>query len=303
MDFQKFEYFLAIARHQNLTKAAQELYISQPTLTKFLQKLEAELGGRLFRRNGHTYNLTFLGRRYLEYAQKALALNQDWEKELQDMRSSYKGELNIAFPPLRSASIIPQILPEFHRIHPGVHINLYEQSHLIQDNLLADTNLDFAILSNWQPLAGLSYEMLMLEEILLILHPEHPLSGKGVPKEGCKYPWMDLELLAENPFILHFPDQNTGRAAKQLFDQYRIQPPVYFRSRNSQLCIQLASQGLGACLAPETYVQHCGDFWPIRVFSVGNPPLVNQLVLAYRQNSYLSTYAQDFISIVRKHLG
>ena len=132
MDFQKFEYFLAIARHQNLTKAAQELYISQPTLTKFLQKLEAELGGRLFRRNGHTYNLTFLGRRYLEYAQKALALNQDWEKELQDMRSSYKGELNIAFPPLRSASIIPQILPEFHRIHPGVHINLYEQSHLIQ---------------------------------------------------------------------------------------------------------------------------------------------------------------------------
>ena len=96
MDFQKFEYFLAIARHQNLTKAAQELYISQPTLTKFLQKLEAELGGRLFRRNGHTYNLTFLGRRYLEYAQKALALNQDWEKELQDMRSSYKGELNIS---------------------------------------------------------------------------------------------------------------------------------------------------------------------------------------------------------------
>lgn len=105
MNFQEQEYFLAIAKHKNLTKAAQELYVSQPTLTKFLQKLEKNLGGKLFRKEGHTYNLTFLGQRYLAYAQKIATLNQDWEKELLDMRSSFKGELNIAFPPMRSIGV------------------------------------------------------------------------------------------------------------------------------------------------------------------------------------------------------
>lgn len=302
MDFQKLEYFMAIAKHKNLTKASQELYISQPTLTKFLQKLEKELGGKLFRRNVHTYDLTFLGQRYFEYAQKVLTLNQDWKKELQDMRSSFEGELNIAFPPMRGACIIPQILPEFHKVHPGVRINIYEHGYSIQDSLLENGKLDFAIFSNWHPVPGLSYETLTLEEIVLILHSDHPLASCGIVREGCRYPWLDLSLLADNPFILHFPDQNTGRAAAQLFDQYQIQPPVHFRSRNNQLCIQLASEGLGACFAPETYVKYTSALWPLQAFSVGNPPLVNKLVLAYRQNSYLSTYAQDFITIARRCL-
>ncbi|MBP3474878.1 MAG: LysR family transcriptional regulator [Lachnospiraceae bacterium] len=302
MDFQKFEYFMAIAKHRNLTKASQELYISQPTLTKFLQKLEQELGGKLFRRNGHNYDLTFLGQRYYDYAQKALTLNQDWEKELQDMRSSYEGELNIAFPPMRSVCILPKILPAFHTKHPGVRINIYEQGHNIQDSLLADGKLDFAIFSNWHPLSGLSYEVLTVEEILLILPSDHPLADRGIQRDGFRYPWLDLGLLADNPFILHFPDQNTGRAASQLFEQYHIQPPVHFRSRNNQLCIQLVSKGLGACFSPETYVQYTSSIWPLQAFSVGNPGLTNQLVLAYRQNSYLSTYAQDFITIARECL-
>ncbi|MDO4323536.1 MAG: LysR family transcriptional regulator [Lachnospiraceae bacterium] len=302
MNFQKFEYFMAIVKHRNLTKASQELYISQPTLTKFLQKLEKELGGKLFRRNGNTYDLTFLGQRYFEYAQKALTLNQDWEKELKDMRSSFEGELNIAFPTMRSVCIIPQILPEFHKAHPGVRINIYEEGHSIQDSLLADGKLDFAIFSNWHPVPGLTYETLTPEEILLVLHSDHPLAAHAVQRESFRYPWLDLSLLADAPFILHFPDQNTGRAAEQLFEQYRIQPPVHFRSRNSQLCIQLASQGLGACFAPETYVRHTASVWPLQAFSVGNPPITDKLVLAYRQNSYLTTYAQDFIEIARNCL-
>ena len=228
MDFSGLQYFLAIVKHRNLTRAAQELYISQPTLTKFLQKLESEIGGKVFRKNGHQYELTFLGQRFLEYAQKINALNQDWHKELSDMRSSFEGELNIAVPPMRSACLIPQFLPEFHQKHPGVHINFFEYGQLIQDHLLTKPNLDFGILSDWQAHPNLNYELLKTEEMLLILPPDHPLGQKAIQREGFGYPWLDLSLLAEEPFILHFPEQTTGRAAQQLFDQYHIQPPVPF---------------------------------------------------------------------------
>lgn len=302
MDFTGLQYFLAIVKHRNLTKAAQELYISQPTLTKFLQKLESEIGGKVFRKNGHQYELTFLGQRFLEYAQKINALNQDWHKELSDMRSSFEGELNIAVPPMRSACLIPQFLPEFHQKHPGVHINFFEYGQLIQDHLLTKPNLDFGILSDWQAHPNLNYELLKTEEMLLILPPDHPLGQKAIQREGFGYPWLDLSLLAEEPFILHFPEQTTGRAAQQLFDQYHIQPPVPFLTYNNQTCIQLASQGLGASFAPESYVKYTMKIWPMQAFSVGKTPLLGKLVIAYRKNSYLSTYALDFIQIAKRSL-
>lgn len=302
MDFTGLQYFLAIVKHRNLTRAAQELYISQPTLTKFLQKLESEIGGKVFRKNGHQYELTFLGQRFLEYAQKINALNQDWHKELSDMRSSFEGELNIAVPPMRSACLIPQFLPEFHQKHPGVHINFFEYGQLIQDHLLTKPNLDFGILSDWQAHPNLNYELLKTEEMLLILPPDHPLGQKAIQREGFGYPWLDLSLLAEEPFILHFPEQTTGRAAQQLFDQYHIQPPVPFLTYNNQTCIQLASQGLGASFAPESYVKYTMKIWPMQAFSVGKTPLLGKLVIAYRKNSYLSTYALDFIQIAKRSL-
>lgn len=61
MEYTDLEYFIAIAEHHNLTRAAEALYVSQPTLTKYLHKLEKELGGKVFRRNGYQYDLTFLG--------------------------------------------------------------------------------------------------------------------------------------------------------------------------------------------------------------------------------------------------
>lgn len=111
MDVEKFHYILCIAKHQNLTKAAQELYISQPTLSKYLQKLEREFDGKLFSRSGNSYTPTYLGRRYMNYAKKMLALHQDWEKELSDLNALKEGELNIAFPLMRSSCMIPKILP------------------------------------------------------------------------------------------------------------------------------------------------------------------------------------------------
>lgn len=303
MDYTDLKYFLAIAEHRNLTKAAQELYVSQPTLTKYLQKLEKKMGGKVFRKNGHQYDLTFLGQRYLSYARKVLTLNQDWEKELSDMRSSYEGELNIALPPMRSACLIPQFLPEFHQLHPNVRVNFFEHGHSIQDHLVNDANLDFAILSNWQEHANLKYEHLKTEEIILLLPPDHPLKKQSIVRPDRTYPWLDLQLFSDYPFILHFPDQNTGRAAQLLFEQCHIQPLVPFRTRNNQTCVQLVSEGLGATFVPEEYFWHTARFWPTLPFSVGDPGQYNDLIIAYRKNSYLSTYAVDFINIVKKTLS
>lgn len=80
MNIHELNYVLCIAKHQNLTKAARELFISQPTLSKHLKKLERELGMKLFARIDNCYIPTYAGSRYLKYAAGMLALKQDWER-------------------------------------------------------------------------------------------------------------------------------------------------------------------------------------------------------------------------------
>lgn len=300
MNFTELNYVLCIAKHQNLTKAAQELYISQPTLTKHLQKLEREMNGKLFSRNGNSYTPTHLGRRYLEYAKKILAVNHDWEKELQDLTSHDKGELNIAVPLMRSSSLIPQIMQVFHQKYPGVKVNLLEESYAIQDRLLLDKQLDFGIFSERKPHPKLEYETLLKEEVLLVMPADHPMAVLGKEKEG--YPWMDLKLLEKEPFVLHFPEQTTGKIALELFGQYQIQPPVSIRSRNTVTCVKLCQRGFGMCFVPENYMKHLELSKRPACFSIGETGVYSTLTIAYRKGTYLPVYAKDFIEIARKNV-
>ena len=256
MNFQELNYILCIAKHQNLTKAAQELYISQPTLTKYLQRLEREVNGKLFVRSGNSYTATYLGRRYMEYAKKILAVNQDWEKELQDLTSYNEGELNIAFPLMRSSCMVPQIMTIFHKQYPGVRVNLREETYAIQEKLLLDDQLDFAIFNEAKPHPKLEYETLLKEEVLLVMPKGHPLASLGVKKDGKEYPWIDLRLLGQEPFILHFPEQTTGQIALELFEKYGICPSVPIRTRNTVTCVKLCQKGMGLCFIPENYMKN-----------------------------------------------
>ena len=174
MNIHELNYVLCIAKHQNMTKAAQELFISQPTLSKHLGKLERELGIKLFSRVDNCYIPTYAGRRYMEYASGVLELTRDWEKELADLRSQNDGELNVAFPLMRSSCMIPRILPAFRRIHPNIRLNFLEETYAIQERLLTDSRIDFAIFSDGSLNPKLEYETLGHEEILLAVCPRPP---------------------------------------------------------------------------------------------------------------------------------
>ena len=194
MNYSELHYILCIAKHQNLTRAAQELYISQPTLTKHLQKLEREMGAKLFSRNGNTYVPTYTGRKYMEYARKILQVKQDWEKELKDLTENNEGELNIAVPLMRSSCMIPQIMAEFSEKYPNVNVSIWEEAYSIQEKLLLNDQLDFGIFNETREHPKLEYELLKREEILLVMPPDHPLASSGIRESIC--PRLPANLLS-----------------------------------------------------------------------------------------------------------
>ena len=86
--------------------------------------------------------------------------------------------------------------------------------------------------------------------------PDHPLASSGYPSPSDRYPRIDLSTLASEPFILHFPEQTTGKLVLEALNRAGVQPRVPVRSRNTETCVKLCMQGIGMCFTPETYLQN-----------------------------------------------
>lgn len=301
MNIHELNYALCIAKHQNLTKAARELFISQPTLSKHLKKLERELGIKLFARIDNCYIPTYAGSRYLEYASRMLALQQDWEKELFELASLNDGELHVAIPLMRSSCMVPYILPTFHEKHPNIRVHILEETYAIQECLLKDTSIDFAIFNETTENPKLTYEFLGKEPILLAVSPEHPLAAVDGTRKETVYPPVDWEALKNEKFILHFPEQNTGAITERLLNKHQITPKVPFYTRNTQAALLLMMKNQGVCFAPETYIRSMSFETPPVCFSLGDEDAYTSTVLAYRKGAYLTSYAEDFIQLAKEY--
>ncbi|BDF33765.1 LysR family transcriptional regulator [Lachnospiraceae bacterium] len=303
MNIHELNYVICIAKHQNITKAAQELFISQPTLSKHLKKMERDLGLKLFNRIDNCYIPTYAGRRYMEYASKVLALTQDWEKELLDLLSLKDGELTVAFPLMRSSCMLPFILPAFHRLHPHVKVHFLEETHAIQERLLEDSKIDFAVFSEETIHPKLDCETLGREEILLVVSQKHSMA-KGLPDyQDARgyYPTVDWEMLKDETFILNSPEQNTGAVTARLLKEHYVNPSVSFYTRNTQAALLLVQHNEGLCFAPETYVRSTAFDLPPVCFSLGDERAFTSTVAAYRKGAYLPIYARDFIRSARDY--
>lgn len=303
MELKEAKYILAIARHKSISKAAESLFISQPSLSKYLKNMEQQLGAPLFARIGSQYLPTYLGERYLYYAERIARYGEQWDNEFDDIRHQNHGRLNIAIPIMLSNSIIGPNLPRFHAWYPHVNVNLMEEVNFVAEKTLEDPTVDLTFYNVREFPKNLEYQVLDQEETVLILAADNPLVKQAVLRPGFSYPWIDLRLLSEENFILLYPDQNTGGLSLELFADYAMKPNVLLHTRNSEMSICLAMDGLAAAFAPESYYHYLKprETRPSVCLSVGKRPMENILIAAWQKHRYMPQYARDFLELIREY--
>jgi DNA-binding transcriptional LysR family regulator len=300
MELKEARYILAIAREQNISKAAETLFISQPSLSKYLKNLEQQLGTRLFDRIGSRYSPTYIGERYIHYAEKIVEYGMEWDIEFDDIMHQNHGRLNIAIPIMLGNSLIGPTLFQFHKQYPNVTVNMMEEVNFVAEHTLTDHTVDLTFYNVHEFPTNLDYQIIGKEEMVLVLSAHNPLVSLAVKKEGYGYPWIDLSLLSKEPFILLYPDQNTGGLALKLFEDYQIEPNILLHTRNSEMSICLAMEGLGAAFAPESYYHYFKKREPKEsvCLSIGKERMENTLIAAYQKNRYLPKYAKAYLDIL-----
>ena len=276
MDFRELSYITAIAKYQNITKAAESLYISQPTLSKFLKALEEDIGLKLFRRLGNRYVLTHAGECYLQKAEQILQLKNELDLELADIMKRDVGVLRVAFPTMRCTYMLPATLPDFQKLYPNVKVEIIEAHSDQLDQKILSGEVEVAFYSQ-PPKASdvIEYDTLEKEELLICT---------------CK-----------NERILMM---RSGQRTRQIMDDYLKKNDIEFKNvmytSNLPAIIELVSVGYGVSFMFEPHLRHRLSNHPIDCYSFGEPRITSNFVAAYRKGSYLPVYARDFIELVRR---
>jgi DNA-binding transcriptional LysR family regulator len=243
----QIEAFLEVARRQNLSRAAEALFVSQPTLTARLQSLEAALGEQLFIRTRRGMRLTEAGDAFLPYAEHAVAALADGRERLDELRRGVAGRLVLGAPPTVSTYTLPALLARFSAAHPGVRLAVKTgTSEEILDMVLHD-QVQLGII---RALANQEIETIPLytDTLVLIAGPGHRLarSSPGRPAR--------LDELAGEVLVLFGRSSSYLEFTTATFRQAGVLPGSVLELDNIEAAKKMVERGLGVSLVPTSTV-------------------------------------------------
>lgn len=302
MDFRELEYILKVAEERSFSKAAQKLYIAQPSLSQYIQRLEQQLGVQLFDRTTVPLRLTFAGELYVEAAKHIFDLKDQLSQQMQDIANLKRGRLTIGLSPFRSTYIMPKVLPLFHEKFPGIEVTLIEGTSPELEDLAIKGTTDITIMTLPPIQQNLfSYEFIMTEEILAAVPPNHPIIKKLEKRthDQHPYPGINLSILKDEPFILLKQDQKLHHIAANLCRQAGFKPWIILESESIEAAHALAAAGMGITFVPDTLTLFRKVSQYPLYFSIEELDATRELVVAYRKGRYLSKAAHEFIDIMK----
>lgn len=175
----RLKVFSIVANRLSFTKAANELNISQPAVTKHIKEIENQLNTKLFNRNGTTIQLTESGKILLVYAEKVRNLYRDLEFGLSQLNKQEKGKLKIGASTTIAQYILPEILAKFNSYYKDINIELVTHNSEDISTLLKNGQIDLGIVEGESKSSYFNYEIFKPDEIVLVCKATHPLVQKN----------------------------------------------------------------------------------------------------------------------------
>lgn len=287
----QLQVFEAVARLGSFTRAAEELYLAQPTVSMQLKKLADTVGMPLFEQNGIRIHLTDTGREVYAACHEVFRAMADLEMKVADLKGVKRGRLRLAV--ITSAKYLaPHLLGQFGRLYPGIDFSLKVTNRERLLERIANHEDDLYILGEPPPGLEVDAHPLVPNPLVIMASRDHPLAGvHNIP----------LERLLEEPFVLREPGSGTRDALLRLLEKHDLQAPVVRMELSSNESIkQAVVAGLGISVLSLHSLALEGTNGPIAVLDVQGFPIERHWYLAYPGGRKLSVVTQTFLEFVRE---
>ncbi|MDA8188450.1 MAG: LysR family transcriptional regulator [Dehalococcoidales bacterium] len=291
MQLGQLEAFIEVARQGNITRSAEALYLTQPSVTDRIKALEDEVGDKLFKRVKHGVALTDAGKTYLPYVQRAMQNLADGKTAVNNLREAKQGNLRLGSSSFMSMYILPNLLRRFAMEFPGVFVAVRTgHTEDILDMVLREEvqiGLNLAIKH-----PDIETITLLEDELVLVAAPSHPFSNRAtvtmedVAREGVVafdsttsyYTWVN------SIFV------NAGLALKGRFEMDSVETAK-----------RIVQEGLGISLLPRTSVENEISLGTLKTVPItDSPPMKRELLAIYLRAGGLGGIAQAFLKVARQ---
>lgn len=303
---EEYRYFLTIAETRNLSAAAGKLFMSQPSLSKFLKQLEQSMGVMLFDRNKRPLELTRAGELYYQYILDVMERKRKLMVDLNEFRPNDAQTLRVGIGPWRGSCILPSVLPEFKKKFPKTALSFIEVSSQAMNQLLFKNEADLCIMGDGDISLFAQKELLCHESIYLAGNRSHPLVHRLLQsKDGTgSFISVDLRLFSDEQFLMT-PETNLfAKMIQNYFSTIQFWPKSIIRIPNLatelHMVEHMTEQDFYFAFIPEIGIRTLALASNVAFFRVGNPGLLFSIGAAYRRDAPLSPAGRGFIDTVRE---
>ncbi len=280
MELRHLRYFEAVARHSHVTRAAAELHIAQPALSKQISQLERELGITLFDRVGRSLRLTEAGEALLPYARAVLAQVEEARAAMAERVGLKAGRVAIGAPPTVGAHLLPPLLTAFHQRYPGITLRLHEAGIQSLLDLLESGLTDLAVVALPVSDEALTVTPLLNEPLVLIVSPHHPLAGRNE---------VAMTELRNERWILSPASYELREATLKACRDAGFTPQTVMEGGETETLVRFVAAGLGIALVPALAV---AGFHGVVSLTIRDQTLTRSLGLVWRSDRTASPAAR-----------
>lgn len=303
-------YIKTIVDEGGITQAARKLFVSQPSLSQSLKRIEENLGVTLFKRTPKGLVLTIEGEEFYRMAVKVMRMYDSFEEEMQNLKELKTGKITVGTTPHRGMILFPEFLAEFYLKYPGIEVKMLEVPTNELEELLLNGKVDLAVLREpvkKSTVERFVYHGLSRESFMIVLPKGHPagIYAEAYEKNGKKGKILDPKWLAEETFLLPDTSLRLYESVTSILKAAGISnPKCAYHAIYMETLVHLAAAGAGAAIVSTRYVRRrevdkIADVYKIPEFY----GTFWEVSFATLKDSYLSRAAQKFIEEYTKYLG
>ena len=286
MDSLALKAFMAVAKQGSFSRAADDLFLTQPAVSKRIVKLENQLKTQLFDRIGRNVYLTVAGQHLLPKAKAILEAMANTADELTNLSGRVGGQLRIATSHHISLHRLPAPLRKFIALYPHVELDIqFAESEVIYEGLLQGRWQLGIITLNPEPHAQLQQQAIWQDKMKFVAAPDHPLNQQRAVK---------LSQLSSFPALLSKTSTFTRSIVEQDFAAQNLALNVAMSTNNLDTIRMMVSIGMGWSILPQTLINS-----QIKVIDTISTPITRQLGCVWHQQRSLSNAAEAFIKLLQ----
>ena len=305
--FQGMDYVYAVYKERSFSKAAEKLFISQPSLSANVKRVEQAVGYPIFDRSTKPIGLTEPGKKYIQTILQMKAMQAEFSEYLNDLGSLRTGKLTLGGSSLYSSLLYPRLIQQFTKQFPLIQINLKESNTVQLEKMLLNGEIDL-LLDNCEMDSTIFDHQILRKEHILLAVPgtmeinthlkEYQVSADAVRSRmflDDSVPVVDLKAFSTIPFIMLSEENGTRILAMELCRQSGFHPHILFELEQQMTSFTVTCSGLGASFVSDTLISNLPAHANVVFYKLNPEASARNLYFYWKKGRYFSNVIKEFL--------